>query len=114
MRSILTLQSFPGEVSGGYCPEGGGGYEVTDVANLLELAEREVGLKIHGMAFPGQAATRKACPTPRLDSVYLVSLDRAIHGLDERVNLPKPCRRRYHRSRVGCQEIRVGSNTDWR
>jgi len=48
-------------------------YNLTDVANLVELAETGVGLKSRRMAFPGQAAMREACLAPRLDSAYLAS-----------------------------------------
>jgi uncharacterized protein len=46
-------------------------YNLTDVANLVELAETGVGLKSRRMAFPGQAALREAYLAPRLDSAYL-------------------------------------------
>jgi len=46
-------------------------YNLTDVANLVELAETGVGLKSHRMAFPGQAPMRETCLAPRLDSAYL-------------------------------------------
>jgi uncharacterized protein YprB with RNaseH-like and TPR domain len=46
-------------------------YNLTDVANLVELAETGVGLKSRRMEFPGQAASREACAVPRLDAAYL-------------------------------------------
>ncbi len=48
-------------------------YNLTDVANLVALAETGVGLKSRRMAFPGQAAMREDCLAPRLDSAYLAS-----------------------------------------
>jgi len=46
-------------------------YNLTDVANLVELAETGVGLKSRRMDFPGQAASREACAVPRLDAAFL-------------------------------------------
>jgi len=46
-------------------------YNLTDVANLVELAEIGVELKSRRMAFPGPAALREAYRAPRLDSAYL-------------------------------------------
>jgi uncharacterized protein YprB with RNaseH-like and TPR domain len=48
-------------------------YNLTDVANLVELAETAVGLKSHRLAFPGPTAVREACSAPRLDSMYLAN-----------------------------------------
>jgi uncharacterized protein YprB with RNaseH-like and TPR domain len=48
-------------------------YNVTDVANLVELAATGVRLKSCQMAFPGQAMTRETCLAARLDSAYLAS-----------------------------------------
>jgi uncharacterized protein YprB with RNaseH-like and TPR domain len=48
-------------------------YNLTDVANLVELADIGVGLKRRRIAFPGQPATREPCLTPRLDSAQLTS-----------------------------------------
>jgi uncharacterized protein YprB with RNaseH-like and TPR domain len=48
-------------------------YNLTDVANLVELAEIGVGLKCQRLAFPGQAAVRGASAAPRLDSAHLAS-----------------------------------------
>ena len=59
-------------------------YNLTDVANLVELAETGVGLKSRRMAFPGQAPPRGAC----LARVWIrvsCRLDFAIHGNDERM-----------------------------
>jgi uncharacterized protein YprB with RNaseH-like and TPR domain len=46
-------------------------YNLTDVANLVELAETAIGIKSHRLAFPGPTAVREACSVPRLDSTYL-------------------------------------------
>ena len=46
-------------------------YNLTDVANLVELAEIGEGLKRRRMAFPGQAAVREAWPARRLDAAHL-------------------------------------------
>jgi uncharacterized protein YprB with RNaseH-like and TPR domain len=48
-------------------------YNLTDVANLVELAETAVALKSRRLGFPGQAAMREACLAPRPDSAYLAS-----------------------------------------
>ena len=48
-------------------------YNLTDVANLVELAETAVKLKSRRSAFPGKAAARKACVAPRLDSEHLAT-----------------------------------------
>jgi uncharacterized protein YprB with RNaseH-like and TPR domain len=48
-------------------------YNLTDVANLVELAETGVGLKRQRIAFPGQAPTGEACRVPRLGSADLAS-----------------------------------------
>ena len=48
-------------------------YNMTDVANLVELAEIGVGLKSARVALPGQTPTRGACLEARLDSAYLAS-----------------------------------------
>ena len=46
-------------------------YNLTDVANLVELAETGVGLKRQRMAFPGQFVLRERRGAPRLDAAYL-------------------------------------------
>ncbi len=46
-------------------------YNLTDVANLVELAETGVGLKSARVALPGQMPMRGACLEARLDSAYL-------------------------------------------
>jgi uncharacterized protein len=51
-------------------------YNLTDVANLVELAETGVEQKSTRMAFPGQAAMRESRRAPRLDSVYLAGWTR--------------------------------------
>ena len=48
-------------------------YNLTDVVNLVELAETGVGLKSARVALPGQAPMRGACLEARLDSAYLAS-----------------------------------------
>jgi uncharacterized protein YprB with RNaseH-like and TPR domain len=48
-------------------------YNLTDVANLVELAETGVRLKSQRMAVPGQTARLGAYSAPRLDSEYLAS-----------------------------------------
>jgi hypothetical protein len=44
---------------------------LTDVANLVELAETGVGLKRQRMAFPGQVVLQERRGAPRLDAAYL-------------------------------------------
>ena len=46
-------------------------YNLTDVANLVELAETGVQLKRQQMAFPGELETREPCAAPKLDASYL-------------------------------------------
>jgi uncharacterized protein YprB with RNaseH-like and TPR domain len=46
-------------------------YNLTDVANLVELAETGVGQKSRRLAFPGQAVVHDASRAPRLDSVHV-------------------------------------------
>jgi uncharacterized protein YprB with RNaseH-like and TPR domain len=46
-------------------------YNLTDVANLVELAETSVGLKCHRLAFPGQLSYREPSAAPRLDAALL-------------------------------------------
>ena len=46
-------------------------YNLTDVANLVELAETGVGLKRQRMAFPGQVVLQERRGAPRLDAAYL-------------------------------------------
>ena len=46
-------------------------YNLTDVANLVELAETGVGLKRQRMAFPGQVVFSERSTAPRLDAAYL-------------------------------------------
>ena len=46
-------------------------YNLTDVANLVELAEIGVELKRQRMAFPGQSVPQERPGAPRLDAVYL-------------------------------------------
>ncbi len=46
-------------------------YNLTDVANLVELAEIGVGLKRQHMAFPGQVVFREAHGAPRLNADFL-------------------------------------------
>jgi uncharacterized protein YprB with RNaseH-like and TPR domain len=48
-------------------------YNLTDVANLVELADIGVGLKSRLMAFPGQVNPRDPCLSPRLDTAHLAS-----------------------------------------
>lgn len=48
-------------------------YNLTDVANLVELAETGVGLKRNRMAFPGQVVCPERCAAPRLDAACLGS-----------------------------------------
>ena len=46
-------------------------YNLTDVANLVELVETAVKLKSHRMAFPGNAAPFPPCGMPKPDSENL-------------------------------------------
>jgi uncharacterized protein YprB with RNaseH-like and TPR domain len=46
-------------------------YNLTDVANLVELAETGVELKSRRTAFPGPASMQESRVAPRLDSAYL-------------------------------------------
>jgi len=48
-------------------------YNLTDVANLVELVETGVELKRRQLAFPGQAPLRDPCPASKRDSGYLAS-----------------------------------------
>src|SRR5208337_1403149 len=45
-------------------------YNLTDVANLVELAETGVELMCHRIAFPGQVLSREPSAAPRLDAAY--------------------------------------------
>jgi len=51
-------------------------YNLTDVANLVELAEIGVTQKSRRLEFPGQAALREPRPGPRRDSQYLADWTR--------------------------------------
>ncbi len=46
-------------------------YNLTDVVNLVELAETGVALKRQRMAFPGQVGFRETHGAPRFDAAYL-------------------------------------------
>ena len=48
-------------------------YNLTDVANLVELAETGVRLKRQQMAFPGELPAQSSCSLPRYDAAYLNS-----------------------------------------